>query len=97
MGEPIEGMRGVAQVIYERHILWDKGVNEILNSPGQFAEPYGGTVTEECQNVVNEVFLQGVKEFDSNVTHFYNPEKCDPYWADTKTVVGTRGGHRFLY
>lgn len=96
-GEPIENMRGVAQCIFDRHILWDKGVNEILNAPSQFAPPYMGTVTEECQTVVNEVFLQGVKEFDSNVTHFYNPEKCDPYWADTKTVVGSRGKHRFLY
>ena len=96
-GDTLENMRGVAQVIYERHKLWNRSVNYILNSPAQFASPYEGDVTEECQQVVNEVFLEGVKEFDSNVTHFYNPEMCSPDWASTKEVVGSRGKHVFLY
>jgi len=96
-GIPENGIYAVAQVVQNRHILWNKSVEEVIFQEGQFAPPYEGDLPEVWLDATEEVFLLGVKDFGSNVTHFYNPKKCSPYWAITKEVVGTRGGHIFLY
>ena len=96
-GEPEESQRGVAQTIYTRVTAWNRSVEDVVLAKGQFAPPYKGEPTDRVREIVNEVFIQGIMEFDSPVTHFYAYEICDPYWVSDKQVAGTRGGHRFLY
>lgn len=96
-GESLEGQMAVAQVIKDRSDLWGKTPEEIVLSPAQFADPYGGEVPETTWDAVERVFIGGEKVFSEPVTHFYAYELCSPYWAETKVCRGRIGGHEFLF
>lgn len=91
----IDGMMAVAQVISDRSHLWNMTPFEVVTQDSQFAEPYKGEISAEAVQVVWAVFDEGMRAFDSNVTHFYTEGTAEPYWADGKTYIGNRGGNRF--
>lgn len=94
-GQGIDGMMAVAQVIKDRSELWDMTPTQVVTSPGQFAQPYSGTLTSDMHHAVSQVFDAGVVVFEEPVTHFYSG--ATPYWAEYKINRGTIRDHTFLY
>ena len=100
-----DGMRGVAQVIYDRRYnsTYDFGetFEEIIYADGQFCAPYAGdiepwmpTVAEACE----AVFYDGEYVFDEPVHYFYREDmisQSNRSWFETKKFVGVLGAHTF--
>ena len=100
-----DGMRAVAQVIYDRRYnsTYDFGetFEEIIYADGQFCTPYAGdiapwmpTVAEACE----AVFYNGEHVFDEPVHYFYRDDKISQSnrsWFETKKFVGVLGAHTF--
>lgn len=100
-----DGMRAVAQVIYDRlyNSSYDFGqtIEEVIKAPGQFATPYSGdisawqpTVQEACE----AVFYQQDMYFDEPVHYFYVASRVEDStlrWFETKKLVGVLGAHTF--
>lgn len=94
-GESIEGQMAVAQTIMDRCTTRNQSITEVCTAPAQFAEPYGGKISEKTQDAVSFVFDKGEKVYEL-VTHFYAWEEiAPPYWTAEKDYVGEIGGHRF--
>ena len=100
-----DGMRAVAQVIYDRRYnsTYDFGetFEEIIYADGQFCTPYAGdiepwmpTVAEACE----AVFYDGEYVFDEPVHYFYRDDRISQHnrsWFETKKFVGVLGAHTF--
>ena len=100
-----DGMRGVAQVIYDRRYnsSYDFGstFEEIIYADGQFCTPYAGdiepwmpTVAEACE----AVFYDGEYVFNEPVHYFYREDmisQSNRNWFETKKFVGVLGAHTF--
>ena len=100
-----DGMRAVAQVIYDRRYnsTYDFGetFEEIIYADGQFCTPYAGdiepwmpTVAEACE----AVFYDGEYVFDEPVHYFYREDmisQSNRSWFETKKFVGVLGAHTF--
>lgn len=100
-----DGMRAVAQVIYDRRYnsTYDFGetFEEIIYADGQFCAPYAGdiepwmpTVAEACE----AVFYDGEYVFDEPVHYFYRDDRISQSnrsWFETKKFVGVLGAHTF--
>ena len=100
-----DGMRAVAQVIYDRRYnsTYDFGetFEEIIYADGQFGTPYAGdiapwmpTVAEACE----AVFYDGECVFDEPVHYFYREDmisQSNRNWLETKKFVGVLGAHTF--
>lgn len=100
-----DGMRAVAQVIYDRRYnsTYDFGetFEEIIYADGQFCAPYAGdiepwmpTVAEACE----AVFYDGEYVFNEPVHYFYREDmisQSNRSWFETKKFVGVLGAHTF--
>ena len=100
-----DGMRAVAQVIYDRRYnsTYDFGetFEEIIYADGQFCAPYAGdiepwmpTVAEACE----AVFYDGECVFNEPVHYFYREDmisQSNRNWFETKKFVGVLGAHTF--
>ena len=100
-----DGMRAVAQVIYDRRYnsTYDFGetFEEIIYADGQFCTPYAGdiepwmpTVAEACE----AVFYDGEYVFSEPVHYFYRDDMISPSnrsWFETKKFIGVLGAHTF--
>ena len=100
-----DGMRAVAQVIYDRRYnsTYDFGetFEEIIYADGQFCTPYDGdiepwmpTVAEACE----AVFYDGECVFNEPVHYFYRDDmisQSSRNWFATKKFVGVLGAHTF--
>lgn len=100
-----DGMRAVAQVIYDRRYnsTYDFGetFEEIIYADGQFCAPYAGdiepwmpTVAEACE----AVFYDGECVFNEPVHYFYRDDmisQSSRNWFETKKFVGVLGAHTF--
>lgn len=100
-----DGMRAVAQVIYDRRYnsTYDFGetFEEIIYADGQFCAPYAGdiepwmpTVAEACE----AVFYDGESVFNEPVHYFYRDDmisQSSRNWFETKKFVGVLGAHTF--
>jgi hypothetical protein len=93
-GSDISGLMAVAQVISDRSHLWNMTPLEAVTQDGQFAEPIQGEISAEAVQAVWAVFDEGMRAFDSNVTHFHSGSE-EPYWTENKTFVGNCGGNYF--
>ena len=94
MGEPIEGMMAVAQVIRDRSQLWGMTVTEVCLAPGQFAAPYQGEISPEVVQAVWAVFDEGMSVLEIPTTHFH-ADYVSPYWTADKVSRGSIGAHLF--
>lgn len=100
-----DGMRGVAQVIYDRRYnsSYDFGstFEEIIYADGQFCKPYAGDITPWMPTVAEAcwaVFCAGDFVFDEPVHYFYRDDKISQHnreWFETKKYVGVIGAHTF--
>ena len=100
-----DGMRAVAQVIYDRRYnsSYDFGqtFEEIIYAPKQFTKPYSGDISPwlpTAQEACEAVFYQQDMYFDEPVHYFYRADKVDGAtlrWFETKKPVGTLGAHTF--
>ena len=100
-----DGMRAVAQVIYDRRYnsTYDFGetFEEIIYADGQFCAPYAGdiepwmpTVAEACE----AVFYDDEYVFNEPVHYFYREDmisQSNRSWFETKKFVGVLGTHTF--
>ena len=100
-----DGMRAVAQVIYDRRYnsTYDFGetFEEIIYADGQFCTPYAGdiepwmpAVAEACE----AVFYDGEYVFNEPVHYFYREDmisQSNRNWFETKKFVGVLGAHTF--
>ena len=100
-----DGMRAVAQVIYDRRYnsTYDFGetFEEIIYADGQFCTPYAGdiepwmpTVAEACE----AVFYDGEYVFNEPVHYFYRDDmisQSSRNWFETKKFVSVLGAHTF--
>lgn len=94
-GEDLQGMMAVAQTILDRSELWNMTPTEVVQAPGQYADPYQGKISDEIRLAVANVFDGGVRVFEDPVTHFYSGD--DPHWIDDKVNRGNIGCHKFYY
>lgn len=100
-----DGMRGVAQVIYDRHYnsYYDFGstFEEIIYADGQFCKPYAGDITPWMPTVAEAcwaVFYAGDFVFSEPVHYFYREDmisQSNRRWFETKKFVGVLGAHTF--
>lgn len=100
-----DGMRGVAQVIYDRRYnsSYDFGstFEEIIYADGQFCKPYAGDITPWMPTVAEAcwaVFYAGDFMFDEPVHYFYRDDmisQSNRSWFETKKFVGVLGAHTF--
>lgn len=100
-----DGMRGVAQVIYDRRYnsSYDFGdtFEEIIYADGQFCTPYDGDITPWMPTVAEAcwaIFCAGDFVFDEPVHYFYRDDKISQHnreWFETKKYVGVIGAHTF--
>lgn len=100
-----DGMRAVAQVIYDRRYNsnYDFGqtFEEIIYAPKQFAKPYSGDISPwlpTAQEACEAVFYNNDMYFDEPVHYFYRADKVDGQtlrWFETKKLVGVLGAHTF--
>lgn len=100
-----DGMRSVAQVIYDRRYnsTYDFGdtLEEVISAEGQFCKPYAGdiepwmpTVAEACW----AVFYADDFVFDEPVHYFYRDDMISQDsrdWFENKKYVGVLGAHTF--
>lgn len=93
-GETLKGQMAVANVIKDRAELWNMTPTEVVTAKGQFAEPYQGEISEDTKLAVAIVFDKGIRVFEKPVTHFASN---NPWWAESKTVIGSIGVHTFYY
>jgi hypothetical protein len=92
----LDGMFAVANVIYNRSVLWHKSPMEVVQQTNQFAAPSQNEISPEAAQAVWAVFEENMKAFEtSNPTHFYAEGTAEPYWTDNKTYIESRGGNRF--
>lgn len=100
-----DGMRGVAQVIYDRRYnsTYDFGetFEEIIYADGQFCKPYAGDITPWMPTVAEAcwaVFYAGDFVFEEPVHYFYRDDmisQSNRSWFETKKFVGVLGAHTF--
>ena len=100
-----DGMRGVAQVIYDRRYnsSYDFGstFEEIIYADGQFCKPYAGDITPWMPTVAEAcwaVFYAGDFVFEEPVHYFYRDDMISQSkrsWFETKKFVGVLGAHTF--
>ena len=100
-----DGMRAVAQVIYDRRYnsAYDFGstFEEIICADGQFCKPYTGDITPWMPTVAEAcwaVFCAGDFVFDEPVHYFYRDDmisQSNRNWFETKKFVGVLGAHTF--
>lgn len=95
-GEDLQGMMAVAQTILDRAELWNMTVTEVVQAPGQYADPYQGKISIEIKLAVANVFDGGIRVFTEPITHFH-ADYVSPAWADEKINRGSIGCHRFYY
>ena len=93
-GETLKGQMAVANVIKDRAELWDMTPTEVVTAKGQFAEPFQGEISEDTKLAVEIIFDKGIRVFKEPVTHFASN---NPWWAESKTVIGSIGVHTFYY
>lgn len=93
-GETLKGQMAVANVIKDRAELWNMTPEEVVTAKGQFAEPYQGEISEDTKLAVEIIFDKGIRVFKEPVTHFASN---NPWWAESKTVIGSIGVHTFYY
>jgi len=93
-GETLKGQMAVANVIKDRAELWNMTPTEVVTAKGQFAEPFQGEISEDTKLAVEIVFDKGIRVFEKPVTHFASN---NPWWAESKTVIGSIGVHTFYY
>lgn len=101
-GESYVGKRAVATVIYNRSKTRHKTFSQIVRQPKQFspwnsgAEPryYPDIEFKKCL-IISKQMHNGTFIPIDNWDHFYNPQKCSPYWS--KNLVNFRiiGNHKF--
>lgn len=94
-GESLQCQMAVAQTIRDRAVQWKMPVSEVILSPGQYAYPYQGEISDSVKIAVTYVFDEGIQVFNEPVTHFYSGK--DPYWAEGKVKRGSIGTHIFCY
>lgn len=61
---------------------------------------YGAKEFKKCLEVAEKVLDGEYEHLDKGQTHFYNPDKCSPYWKDsdkmTRIEMGGNREHVFL-
>lgn len=95
-GEDLQGQMAVAQVIRDRSATWDMSVTDVVTSPGQFAAPYDGKISDETHLAVANVFNGGASVLEIPTTHFH-ANYISPYWTADKESRGSIGRHKFWY
>ena len=100
-----DGMRAVAQVIYDRRYNstynFGNTFEEIIYAENQFCTPYSGDISPWYPDVLaacEAVFYCGDFVFDQPVHYFYVASKVSDStlrWFETKQYVGTIGAHTF--
>ena len=93
-GETLKGQMAVANVIKDRAELWNMTPTEVVTAKGQFAEPFQGEISRDTELAVAIVFDKGIRVFEESITHFASN---NPWWAESKTVIGSIGVHTFYY
>lgn len=93
-GETLKGQMAVANVIKDRAELWNMTPTEVVTAKGQFAELFQGEISEDTKLAVAIIFDKGIRVFEKPVTHFASN---NPWWAESKTVIGSIGVHTFYY
>lgn len=94
-GEDMQGQMAVANVILDRAELWGMTPAEVVQAPGQFADPFPGEISDSIHLAVANVFDGGIRIFEEPTTHFASGG--EPWWAEDKVNRGSIGCHKFYY
>lgn len=106
-GEPVDGQIAVAQVILNRVASprYPDTICEVVYQPHQFswARQPNLPMTDTAAISLATTIAEGVlhhkfDDFAQGATHYYNPEKASPFWADSPKfeLIGQIGRHTFL-
>jgi|GEM_PF-3481408 len=93
-GESYEGMVAVGEVVLNRveYDAWSDTVQGVIYQPKQFA-PISGQYNETTLQAAMEAV--GGSQIVDGAQYFFNPDKCDPEWANDLDFVCRIGGHVF--
>lgn len=96
-GEPLDGMRAVAQCILNTCEATGQRPDAVVMAPRQYADPVDFEVSGDVRDAVSAVFDDGETVFDETIRWFYSPAGGRSDWhEESLTYVGTVGGHRFF-
>ena len=100
-GEPIEGIRAVANVVLNRMKKEAKTACEIIRAPYQFSWYIPGVVYRmhdlAVLEKIQDIAINAMSNQEDNVdgaTHFHN-DQVKPYWSRKFTRTATIGRHTF--
>jgi len=99
-GEAPAGQRAVASVVWNRAALGGKTVRAVCLARRQFscwnkgAVQVAGSEIPALRRLAAEIVDGGFRA-SGPWTHYYNPAKCRPAWADKLTEAAVIGRHRF--
>lgn len=99
-GDTLDGMIAVAQTIKDRGDLWEMSYTEVVLSPGQYADPYTGVISDKVKLAVELVFDYGYRISEEPITHFCTTEIADTItWTEAKICRGmlNSDNHLFYY
>ena len=93
-GESYEGMVAVGEVVLNRveYDAWSDTVQGVIYQPNQFA-PISSQYNETTLQAAMEAV--GGSQIVDGAQYFFNPDKCDPEWANDLDFVCRIGGHVF--
>lgn len=91
-----------AQVILDRTASgrFGKGINAVLNAPGQFEKPWKGGVNSMVINAVSKVFDNGKRVTAKQIYYYINPNICEislATWKKDKSYVATFGRGKYIH
>lgn len=92
-GESYEGQKAVAEVIYNRCLIWGLSVEDVLLTKYQFADPYQGEISESVRQAVSEVF--DAQNIEMTEALYFHADYVNPYWSEEMEFLQQIGGHKF--
>jgi spore germination cell wall hydrolase CwlJ-like protein len=101
-GELSYGQRAVATVIYNRSVRRNLSYSQVVRQPQQFSPWNSGKEPSVYYNEVFEYCMKISEELHNGTfvpmgpwDHFFNPDKCTPYWYKFMTNRCIIGHHLF--
>lgn len=93
--QPYEGQMAVAQCIMTTAERRGVTPEEVVLTPGQYAEPNMERI-EAVRAAGEAVLIRGERVVDEPIEYFYEPDLCRSDWHESLTFVTEIGDHRFF-
>ena len=99
-GESIMGQIAVAQCIRDAMEYENTTAVEIISKYQYATKVDWDTISSQsieiAKDVIDKVFVKGVRATPYRILYFYNPDKVQSQWHESQKYVMTLGNHKFF-